>query len=104
MKINVTGSNDTKAGEVVTLTCTTSSSYPPAEVQWIVDGQTAQNKSVMYSSAEDGGSFTLSTLDLLIPPNIKEIVVHCYASNPRSSKNVNANHTIHVHCKYCIIS
>lgn len=99
--VELEGPDNVKGGETVSIQCRSSSSNPPAEIEWVMDSQRVTSKSnSIQSKGENGGSITTSELQISVPSERKEFSVHCYANNPRSSKNVVTNTTVHIHCKH----
>lgn len=85
---------------MINVTCVTSSSNPPANVRWTVDGRESTNAKVTYSSAENGGSITTSILELEVPSRKEDVKIFCYGDNPRTGKNAIGSRNIQVHCEY----
>lgn len=99
-RVALSAPNTARAEEIISMECRSSSSNPPAEIEWVMDTQRVTNKSSSSLSRGDhGGSITTSTLRIKVPSERKDFTVHCYANNPRSSKNVVTNTTVHIHCK-----
>ncbi|XP_037072882.1 LOW QUALITY PROTEIN: nephrin-like [Pollicipes pollicipes] len=81
--VEVTGTEEAKRGEPVELSCTTSSSNPPANITWVINGRTVTNTSHIIESHPDGGWVSKSNASSVVPDTMREdMVVSCYALNP----------------------
>ncbi|KAK8746805.1 hypothetical protein OTU49_016823, partial [Cherax quadricarinatus] len=80
-KVMVSGPEESRVGENVTLTCFVDNSNPPAEVSWVVDGQPKQESSTRHERASPGGWHTISKLALAVPPVDRDMMFTCHATN-----------------------
>lgn len=52
--VSITGSTEARVGDVVTLTCTTAASNPPAEIKWMVGGRQIKNATSRTTVSPEG--------------------------------------------------
>ncbi|XP_037082277.1 nephrin-like isoform X2 [Pollicipes pollicipes] len=81
--VTIRGTKEAKGGESVRMTCVTSSSNPPANITWVINGRTMINTTQRKAAAPAGGWVTSSNISTIIPPGMEEnMMVACYALNP----------------------
>ncbi|XP_069173216.1 nephrin isoform X1 [Procambarus clarkii] len=80
-KVMVSGPEESRVGENVTLTCSVENSNPPAEVSWVVDSQPKPETSTRQERASPGGWHTISKLAITVPPVDRDMMFTCHATN-----------------------
>ncbi|XP_043231133.1 nephrin-like [Amphibalanus amphitrite] len=97
--VEVEGTEEAKRGEDIQMSCKTSSSNPPANITWVLNGRTVVNTTQAIEPHDEGGWVSQSNLTATIPMNMREdMVVSCYALNP--SLGINEVGTIKVTVLY----
>ncbi|XP_065200589.1 nephrin-like isoform X2 [Planococcus citri] len=95
--VAISGAGEGKTGDVVSVTCTTTTSNPPAEIAWTVDGHQNTNGVSTYSPGDYGGKITISTLEITIPSQKEEVKISCLGANPKMPKQSQREKHIQVH-------
>ncbi|XP_052273577.1 nephrin-like isoform X3 [Dreissena polymorpha] len=80
-KASITGTREAKAGETLTLTCTTSNSNPAAVITWIPQGVGAANSRSRTEASPDGGFITISDIDITLTGQQTNAIYTCSATN-----------------------
>lgn len=80
-KVKVRGPKEAKAGDQVTMRCSTERSNPPAEVSWVVDGRPFESVSTITADPK-GGWVTTSNITVNITGQERNMkMFSCYAVN-----------------------
>lgn len=80
-KVKVRGPKEAKAGDQVTMRCSTERSNPPAEVSWVVDGRPFESVSTITADPK-GGWVTTSNVTVNITGQERNMkMFSCYAVN-----------------------
>lgn len=95
-QVTITGPTEARVGDTVPLTCSTTSSNPPADIKWMIGGRQVRNATQRTITAPEGGWFTTSNTSALIGPNQKSLVVICHGLNKQLTENIVSTHTINV--------
>ncbi|KAK8397705.1 hypothetical protein O3P69_004470 [Scylla paramamosain] len=82
--VSVSGPRQVTLGEVVSLTCETSESNPPAVLTWRVDGEEVRATREIMSEVSTGGWATSSELIHRVPDSTPatQVTVECLVVNP----------------------
>lgn len=80
-KATITGTREAKAGETLTLTCTTSNSNPAAVVTWIPQGSSGADIRSRTEQSPDGGYITISEIDITLSNTQTNAIYTCSAAN-----------------------
>ncbi|XP_052804572.1 LOW QUALITY PROTEIN: nephrin-like [Mya arenaria] len=80
-KATITGTREAKAGEMLTLTCTTSNSNPAAVVTWIPQGVGGSDIRSRTEPSPDGGYVTISEIDITLSSTQTNAIYTCSATN-----------------------
>ncbi|KAF0301133.1 Nephrin [Amphibalanus amphitrite] len=84
-EVTVSGTQEAKGGDTVHMSCITSSSNLPANISWVINGETLNNTSQETSVAGDGGWISSSNISTVVPIGMRQdMTVACYGLNPRS--------------------
>ncbi|XP_042235054.1 nephrin-like [Homarus americanus] len=88
--VSVSGPAQVQEGVVVSLTCETSESNPPASLTWLVNGEQVDSTREIMSRVSTGGWATSSELTHLVARSTKDtqIKVECRAINPSIKEHV----------------
>lgn len=105
LKVKIVTPNDLlTAGHPVPLRCDAWGSYPPAKIQWLLDGEPIRNADVTASSTGGGshdGNLTTSILTLKVVAENDGAEVMCRATNPWFSTGaLEDKRIINVACKW----
>ena len=73
-KVIISGPREAKAGDNVTMVCTTTKSNPPAEVSFVVDGRAVIAENVVTADAS-GGFITTANVTVSITNQVRPIAV-----------------------------
>ncbi|KAJ3641993.1 hypothetical protein Zmor_028460 [Zophobas morio] len=95
-RVTISGKTEAKVGDLVTLTCTTANSNPPAEMKWMVAGRQIRNATSRTLVSPEGGWITTSNITAVVEPNRTSLVVTCHGLNMQLRENVVSTHTINV--------
>ncbi|KAJ3642020.1 hypothetical protein Zmor_028484 [Zophobas morio] len=95
-RVTISGKTEAKVGDLVTLTCTTANSNPPAEMKWMVAGRQIRNATSRTVASPEGGWITTSNITAVVEPNRTSLVVTCHGLNMQLRENVVSTHTINV--------
>ena len=98
--VNISGSRTAKVGETVTLTCTTSSSNPPAMITWYHEGAQLTQDMTRTETSTNGGYITMSYINVTLTPQKNNSVFTCQAKNTGSGMTVTNTAIVSVLCKY----
>lgn len=80
-KVKVRGPKEAKAGDQITMRCSTERSNPPAEVSWVVDGRPFESVSTITADPK-GGWVTTSNITVNITGQERNMkMFSCYAVN-----------------------
>ncbi|XP_043210989.1 nephrin-like [Amphibalanus amphitrite] len=84
-RVTVSGTQEARGGDTVHMSCITSSSNPPANITWVINGRTMMNMSQSHAPSPAGsGWVTRSNMSTMVPPGLQEdMLVSCHALNPR---------------------
>ncbi|XP_060601091.1 synaptogenesis protein syg-2-like isoform X3 [Ruditapes philippinarum] len=77
----ITGTREAKAGETLTLTCTTSNSNPEAIIEWIPRKETGANIRSRTEVSPNGGYITISEIDITLSNTQTSAIYTCSAEN-----------------------
>lgn len=77
----ITGTREAKAGETLTLSCTTSNSNPAAVVTWIPQGSSGSNIRSRTEVSPDGGYITVSEINITLTNTQTNAIYTCSATN-----------------------
>ncbi|XP_053408375.1 nephrin-like isoform X2 [Mercenaria mercenaria] len=77
----ITGTREAKAGETLTLTCTTSNSNPAAVVEWIPHGSSGADIRSRTEESPNGGLITISEIDITLSNTQTSAIYTCSATN-----------------------
>ncbi|KAL5285587.1 NPHS1.2 family protein [Megaselia abdita] len=94
--VSISGLSEAKVGDVVSLTCTTAPSNPPADIKWMVGGRHFKNTTSRTVVSPEGGWITVSNITAVIEPNKRSLVVVCHGLNMQLTENVVSTHTVNV--------
>ncbi|KAL0273716.1 UNVERIFIED_CONTAM: hypothetical protein PYX00_006332 [Menopon gallinae] len=94
--VTISGATEAKAGDKVSLTCTSDNSNPPADIKWMVGGKQLRNTSVVTTPSPNGGSISTSNITVLVGQNRRSLVVVCHGLNMHLTENIVGTHTINV--------
>lgn len=95
----ITGTREAKAGETLTLTCTTSNSNPAAIVTWIPQGSGGANIRSRSEASPDGGYITISEIDITLSSSQTTAIYTCSATNTDLGVTVSDTATVGILCK-----
>lgn len=70
-KVKVRGPKEAKAGDQITMRCSTERSNPPAEVSWVVDGRPFESVSTITADPK-GGWVTTSNITVNITGQVSQ--------------------------------
>nr|XP_036227379.1 nephrin isoform X9 [Bactrocera oleae] len=94
--VSISGPTEARVGVVVSLTCTTAPSNPPAEIKWMVGGRQIRNATSKTNVSSEGGWVTVSNINTTVEPNKKSLVVICHGLNMQLTENVVSTHTVNI--------
>ncbi|XP_043190544.1 nephrin-like isoform X2 [Amphibalanus amphitrite] len=81
--VTIEGTREARGGDLVRLTCVTSSSSPAANITWVINDRTMENTSQETSVAGDGGWISSSNISTVVPIGMRQdMTVACYGLNP----------------------
>ncbi|XP_037082293.1 nephrin-like isoform X2 [Pollicipes pollicipes] len=96
-KVTVSGTREVKSGDTVHMTCVTSSSNPPSNITWVINGRTMMNTTQSIEHFPELGWVSSSKVTAAVPAGLAEdMVVSCYAVNPALSLTKAASATVTV--------
>lgn len=75
------GTREARAGEVLTYECTTSNSNPPATIQWVVDNVTMPSLHSRTSESPMGGWVTHSNISVTVGKEDRNKIITCNVIN-----------------------
>ena len=102
-QVTITGTREAKAGETLTLTCTSSNSNPAATINWIPQGSSIVNDRTRTEPSPDGGEITISEIDVTLTPQLTSAIYTCSATNNQLGITVADTATVGVLCKYTVV-
>ena len=95
----ITGTREAKAGETLTLTCTTSNSNPAAIIEWIPRKENGANIRSRTEESPDGGYITISEIDITLSNTQTSAIYTCSAENRQLGITIADTATVGVLCK-----
>jgi len=98
--VKITGHEKAKAGERVTLTCTTSSSFPPARIIWLSRAQEVTSyKTYDITPSLYGGHAAVSNITVNLTREDDNAEYTCQATNPALGMTVVDSIQLQVNCE-----
>ncbi|CAD7011504.1 unnamed protein product [Ceratitis capitata] len=94
--VSISGPTEARVGDVLSLTCSTAPSNPPAEIKWMVGGRQIRNATSKTNVSPEGGWVTVSNITTTVEPNKKSLVVICHGLNMQLTENVVSTHTVNI--------
>lgn len=94
--MKITGVNEGKIGDMITLNCASTNSNPKADIAWFKGGVSLDNPFTTSSVSPDGGWTTQSNVTFKVEPGEGSFVVTCQAINKGLGESKVASHTINV--------
>ncbi|XP_069796118.1 nephrin isoform X2 [Narcine bancroftii] len=94
--VSIAGSSSALEGEGVSVSCTTSSSNPPARIQWWGHGVEFNISDVTYREADNGGMVAESNMSFVIQRSMDGTGLVCEALNEATLERRSAHLTIYV--------
>ncbi|XP_049307143.1 nephrin isoform X1 [Bactrocera dorsalis] len=94
--VSIAGPTEARVGDVVSLTCTTAPSNPPAEIKWMVGGRQIRNATSKTNVSSEGGWVTVSNITTTVEANKRSLVVICHGLNMQLTENVVSTHTVNI--------
>lgn len=91
-----------RAGLPLHLTCTSSSSNPPAEIVWRKNGRRITGENLVTSDAENGGKKTSYSLKIEPTSRDHNAEYQCRATNKDLDRSVSNAVTLNVLCKFFV--
>ena len=79
--LDLHGPTEAKTGEIITYTCSTANSNPPAVIQWVVGNSTRLAEHTYTVTSPAGGWITHSNISVSLGPNDRSKMVVCNAVN-----------------------
>ncbi|XP_035704569.1 nephrin isoform X2 [Folsomia candida] len=95
-EVKITGVNEGKIGDMITLNCASTNSNPKADIAWFKGGVSLDNPFTTSSVSPDGGWTTQSNVTFKVEPGEGSFVVTCQAINKGLGESKVASHTINV--------
>ncbi|XP_043205643.1 nephrin-like [Amphibalanus amphitrite] len=81
-RVTVSGTQEARGGDTVHMSCITSSSNPPANITWVINGRTMMNTTQKIEHIADLGWVSRSNVTAVVPDGMEEdMVFSCYAVN-----------------------
>ncbi|XP_054089208.1 nephrin isoform X2 [Zeugodacus cucurbitae] len=94
--VSISGPSEARVGDLVSLTCATAPSNPPAEIKWMVGGRQIRNATSKTNASPEGGWVTFSNITTTVEPNKRSLVVICHGLNMQLTENVVSTHTVNI--------
>ncbi|XP_059086903.1 synaptogenesis protein syg-2-like [Tigriopus californicus] len=79
--LDLRGPTEAKIGEIITYTCSTANSNPPATIQWIVGNKTRQADHTYSVTSPSGGWITHSNITVSLGPSDRNKMIICNGLN-----------------------
>ncbi|KAL1124765.1 hypothetical protein AAG570_001386, partial [Ranatra chinensis] len=97
-QVTISGPTEARVGEVVSLSCTTAPSNPPADIKWMIGGRQVRNATqrTVVAGTAGAGWVTTSNTTALMPTDQRSLVVICHGLNRQLTENIVSTHTINV--------
>jgi len=98
--VKIKGPQEAKIGDTVVLTCTSTNSYPKADISWFKGGLSQEPIATTFQISPDGGQTSVSNVTFVIEPTDMTVVVTCQGINRELGESAVATHTINVIRKF----
>jgi len=98
--VKITGPQEAKIGDTVLLTCTSTVSYPKADILWYKGGFSEEPIATALQNSQDGDQINVSNVTFVIEPTDITVVVLCQCINRKLGEFAVDTHTIRVMRKF----
>ena len=98
--ITITGPNEAKVNDTVSLECSTSNSNPVARITWVLDGREVRENGSRIATSPDGGWVSSSNLTTVIRATGRNVTVACHAIVADLAQRMAETKIISVVCKF----
>lgn len=98
--LDLTGPTEARVGEILTYSCMTANSNPPATIQWIVGNVTRQALTTYTKVSPLGGWVTFSNISVSLEPYDRNKIVICSARNSELNEVKTESKMLSVICEY----
>jgi len=99
-EVEIRGPKEAKIGDKIVLTCTSTVSYPKADILWYKGGLSHEPMATTFRSSSDGGQISVSNVTFVIEPDDMTVVVTCQSINRKLGEFAIGTHTINVFRKF----